>query len=52
MPTATSRCCSTTAGRASTTPSWGSLVDCAIVKADDPEVYERMLTYVGNYIGR
>ncbi len=33
-------------------PSWGSLVDCAIVKADDPEVYERMLTYVGNYIGR
>jgi hypothetical protein len=33
-------------------PECGSLIDPAIVKADDPDVYERMLVYIGNYIGR
>ena len=33
-------------------PECGSLIDPAIVKADDPDVYERVLVYIGNYIGR
>jgi uncharacterized cupin superfamily protein len=33
-------------------PAQVSPVDCAVVKADDPDVYERMLRYIGNYIGR
>lgn len=33
-------------------PTQGSPVDCARIKAEDPEVYARMLTYIGNYIGR
>ncbi|HEY1518828.1 MAG TPA: cupin domain-containing protein [Solirubrobacteraceae bacterium] len=33
-------------------PEHGSLIDPAIVKADNPDVYERMLVYIGNYIGR
>ena len=33
-------------------PFQGSLIDCAILKANDPDVYERMLVYIGNYIGR
>ena len=33
-------------------PEYGSMIDPAIIKARDPDVYERMLVYIGNYIGR
>jgi uncharacterized cupin superfamily protein len=33
-------------------PDSAGLIDPATVKANDPDVYARMLVYIGNYIGR